>query len=59
MATFQTMIGVLELSEVTLGSWHNFLTVLAPAEVGPHVGPTSAAFVGHGSPFPQRLSNTQ
>jgi len=46
MATFQTMIGVLELSEVTLGSWHNFLTVLAPAEVGPHVGPTSAAFVG-------------
>lgn len=46
MATFQTMIGVLELSEVTLRSWYNFLTVLAPAEVGPHVGPTSAAFVG-------------
>lgn len=45
MATFQTMIGVAELAEVTLGSWHTFLLTLGPAEVGPHVGPTSAAFV--------------
>ncbi|KAF5363593.1 hypothetical protein D9756_000300 [Leucocoprinus leucothites] len=46
MATFQTMIGIPELSEATLQSWYKFLTTLGPAEVGPHVGPTSAAFVG-------------
>lgn len=45
MATFQTMVSIPELSEVTLDSWHIFLTTLGPQEAGPHVGPTSAAFV--------------
>ena len=39
------MIIIPELSESTLDSWHQFLSVLGPAELGPHVGPTSAAFV--------------
>ncbi|KAJ7688699.1 hypothetical protein B0H17DRAFT_938064 [Mycena rosella] len=45
MATFQTMIGIPELSEVTLQSWHTFLSTPVPQDIGPHVGPTSAAFV--------------
>src|SRR5258708_30721734 len=45
MAIFQTMIGIPELSESTLDSWHQFLLVLGPAELGCHVGPTSAAFI--------------
>ncbi|CAA7258548.1 unnamed protein product [Cyclocybe aegerita] len=45
MATFQTMVTIPELSEVTLESWYKFLTTLAPTELGSHVGPTSAAFV--------------
>ncbi|KAF8622078.1 hypothetical protein AX15_007222 [Amanita polypyramis BW_CC] len=45
MAIFQTMISVPELSEPTLESWHQFLLALGPAELGRHVGPTSAAFV--------------
>ncbi|KAJ6515319.1 hypothetical protein C8R45DRAFT_1139488, partial [Mycena sanguinolenta] len=51
MATFQTMIGIPELSEVTLQSWHIFLSTLAPQDIGPHVGPTSAAFVTSWSTF--------
>ncbi|KAF8329612.1 hypothetical protein F5887DRAFT_1183719 [Amanita rubescens] len=45
MTIFQTMITIPELSDSTLDSWHHFLSVLGPAELGPHVGPTSAAFV--------------
>ncbi|KAK7062299.1 Serine/threonine-protein kinase atr [Favolaschia claudopus] len=52
MATFQTMIGIPELSEVTLQSWHTFLSTPAPRDIGPHVGPTSAAFVSSWSTFP-------
>ncbi|XP_006456710.1 hypothetical protein AGABI2DRAFT_78376 [Agaricus bisporus var. bisporus H97] len=52
MATFQTMVNVPELSEVTLQSWHKFLTTLEPGEVGPHVGPTSAAIVTAWTFFP-------
>ncbi|KAJ7771049.1 hypothetical protein DFH07DRAFT_734832 [Mycena maculata] len=51
MATFQTMIGIPELSEVTLQSWHIFLSTPAPQDIGPHVGPTSAAFVSSWSTF--------
>ncbi|KAF8214176.1 hypothetical protein K438DRAFT_1902229 [Mycena galopus ATCC 62051] len=51
MATFQTMIGIPELSEVTLQSWHIFLSTPAPQDIGPHVGPTSAAFVSSWSSF--------
>jgi serine/threonine-protein kinase ATR len=51
MATFQTMVSIPELSEVTLQSWHKFLTTLGPAEIGPHVGPTSAAFVSAWNKF--------
>ena len=45
MATFQTTLAISELAEVTLGSWHTFLTALAPSDLGPHVGPTSASLV--------------
>ncbi|KAF8897901.1 hypothetical protein BD779DRAFT_1608382 [Infundibulicybe gibba] len=45
MATFQTMVGIPELSEITLESWHSFLSTLRPRDIGPHVGPTSAAFI--------------
>ena len=45
MATFQTMVGIPELSDVTLDSWYKFLTTLGSAELGPHLGPTSAAVV--------------
>ncbi|KAJ7893431.1 hypothetical protein B0H14DRAFT_2684894 [Mycena olivaceomarginata] len=51
MATFQTMIGIPELSEITLQSWHIFLSTPAPQDIGPHVGPTSAAFVSSWSTF--------
>ncbi|KAJ6486408.1 hypothetical protein C8R47DRAFT_1216527 [Mycena vitilis] len=51
MATFQTMIGIPELSEVTLQSWHIFLSTPAAQDIGPHVGPTSAAFVSSWSTF--------
>ena len=45
MATFQTTVNVPELSEAALESWHVFLAILGPNEIGPHIGPTSAAFV--------------
>ncbi|KAF7302261.1 hypothetical protein MIND_00793200 [Mycena indigotica] len=45
MATFQTMVVIPELSEVTLQSWHTFLSAQSTKDIGPHVGPTSAAFV--------------
>ncbi|KAJ7784096.1 hypothetical protein B0H16DRAFT_1296839 [Mycena metata] len=51
MATFQTMIGIPELSEVTLESWQIFLSTPTPQDIGPHVGPTSAAFVSSWSTF--------
>lgn len=39
------MVGIPELSDVTLDSWYRFLKTLGPDEIGPYVGPTSAAFV--------------
>ncbi|KNZ76453.1 Serine/threonine-protein kinase atr [Termitomyces sp. J132] len=45
MSTFQTMVIVEELSEVTLETWHVFLTMLEPDEIKPYVGPTTAAFI--------------
>ncbi|KAG6850185.1 hypothetical protein H0H93_016613, partial [Arthromyces matolae] len=45
MSTFQTMILVEELSEVTLETWQVFLTMLEPDEIKPFVGPTTAAFI--------------
>jgi serine/threonine-protein kinase ATR len=39
------MISIPELSDVTLESWHTFLLTPMPQDIGPHVGPTSAAFV--------------
>ncbi|KDQ64194.1 hypothetical protein JAAARDRAFT_117891 [Jaapia argillacea MUCL 33604] len=45
MATLQTMLSVPQLSEVTLQSWHAFVTTLRPKDIGPYVGLTSAAFV--------------
>jgi serine/threonine-protein kinase ATR len=45
MATFQTMLAIPELAEVTLDSWHIFLSSLAFKDIGSHVGPTSASFI--------------
>ncbi|KAF5371168.1 hypothetical protein D9758_004152 [Tetrapyrgos nigripes] len=45
MATLQTMSGITELSEATIDSWRQFLVTLGSSEIGPHIGPTSAAFV--------------
>jgi serine/threonine-protein kinase ATR len=45
MATLQTSLSVPELAESTLDSWQTFVTTLAPQDLGPHVGPTSAAIV--------------
>ena len=39
------MLVIPELSEVTLDSWYTFLITLEPEEIGPYVGPTTAAFV--------------
>lgn len=51
MATLQTTLMVPDLSEVVLATWHSFLFTLSPADVGPHVGPTSASFVSSWSSF--------
>ncbi|KIK53267.1 hypothetical protein GYMLUDRAFT_77511 [Collybiopsis luxurians FD-317 M1] len=51
MATFQTMVGIPELSEETLYSWHQFITMLSAEEIAPHVGLTSAAFISSWSVF--------
>ncbi|KAF7294192.1 hypothetical protein HMN09_01147600 [Mycena chlorophos] len=51
MATFQTMVSIPALSEVTLESWRVFLSTPSPKDIGPHVGPTSAAFVASWSNF--------
>jgi serine/threonine-protein kinase ATR len=58
MATFQTMVGIPELSEVTLESWYKFLTTLGHGELGAHVGPTSAAIVASWKNFSAHARNT-
>ncbi|EIN10974.1 hypothetical protein PUNSTDRAFT_63830 [Punctularia strigosozonata HHB-11173 SS5] len=45
MATLQTSILVRVLAESTIDSWRIFIHTLAPQDLGPHVGPTSAAVV--------------
>jgi serine/threonine-protein kinase ATR len=45
MATLQTMVTVAELAEAAIESWFIFLSILNNADVGPYVGPTSAALV--------------
>ena len=39
------MVGIPELSDVALDSWYKFLTTPGSAELGPHLGPISAAVV--------------
>ena len=51
MATFQTMVSIPELSEVTLQSWYKFLTTLGSNDTGALIGPTSAAIVASWSTF--------
>ncbi|KAF8076761.1 hypothetical protein FPV67DRAFT_1472577 [Lyophyllum atratum] len=51
MSTFQTMVVVPELSEVTLEIWHVFLTTLEPNEIKPYIGPTTAAFISSWKTF--------
>lgn len=45
MATMQSMLTIPALAHETLFSWHTFITTLAFRDIGPYVGPTSAAFV--------------
>lgn len=54
MATLQTTLIVPQLSDAALQSWHGFLAMLEPADIGPHVGPTSASFVASWSLFSDR-----
>jgi serine/threonine-protein kinase ATR len=58
MATFQTMVGIPELSEVTLESWYKFLTTLGHGELGAHIGPTSAAIVASWKTFSPQACTT-
>ncbi|KAF8961112.1 hypothetical protein BDZ97DRAFT_1664899 [Flammula alnicola] len=58
MATFQTMVSIPELSEVTLESWYKFLTTLGSTELGPHIGPTSAAIVASWTLFSDHARDT-
>ena len=48
------MVGIPELSEVTLESWHRFLVTLHPGDLGPQVGATSAAIVTSWATFSAR-----
>jgi serine/threonine-protein kinase ATR len=57
MATFQTMVSIPELSEVTMDSWYRFLYTLGPTELGPHIGPTSAAIVASWNAFSASTRN--
>lgn len=41
----QSMLVIPALTNETLSSWHTFITTLAFKDIGPYVGPTSAAFV--------------
>ncbi len=54
MATLQTTLIIPQLSDAALQSWHAFLAMLEPADIGPHVGPTSASFVASWSLFSDR-----
>ncbi|KAF9238832.1 hypothetical protein BU15DRAFT_88266 [Melanogaster broomeanus] len=45
MATLQTMSLIPELTDATLSTWHTFLVNLAPQDVGPHIGATTASLV--------------
>ncbi|KAI0638446.1 hypothetical protein C8Q77DRAFT_1046895 [Trametes polyzona] len=54
MATLQTTLIIPELSDAALQSWHAFLAMLEPGDIGPHVGPTSASFVASWSLFSDR-----
>jgi serine/threonine-protein kinase ATR len=45
MATMQSMLTAHALADETLFSWNTFITTLAFKDIGPYVGPTSAAFV--------------
>ncbi|KZT29389.1 hypothetical protein NEOLEDRAFT_1056118 [Neolentinus lepideus HHB14362 ss-1] len=58
MATMQTMLGASQLSAATLNSWYKFLTTLSAEDVGPYVGPTTAAFVSVWSHFPESARTT-
>ncbi|KAH9482313.1 Serine/threonine-protein kinase ATR [Psilocybe cubensis] len=57
MATFQTMLCIPELSEITLESWYKFATTLDTIDLGPYIGPTSAAIVSSWSIFSPRARN--
>lgn len=57
MATFQTMVNIPELSDATMDSWYKFLSTLGPIELGPHIGPTSAAIVASWNVFSENARN--
>ncbi|KAL5508165.1 hypothetical protein ACEPAH_5783 [Sanghuangporus vaninii] len=45
MATLQSTIGLAPLSRAALLTWHSFTVTLSLKDLGPHVGPTTAALV--------------
>ncbi|KAI5124851.1 hypothetical protein M0805_007285 [Coniferiporia weirii] len=45
MATLQTTVCLPSLSVAALHTWYSFLTTLSLKDLGPHVGPTTAALV--------------
>ncbi|KZT62935.1 hypothetical protein CALCODRAFT_425546, partial [Calocera cornea HHB12733] len=51
MATLQGALQTTALKEVALATWRTFITKLAPDDIGPYIGQTSAAFVTEWSNF--------
>ena len=51
MATLQTTVNSPPFAEVALRTWLVFLTTLNVSDIGPHVGPTTAALVNVWSTF--------
>ena len=59
MASLQTMVVAPQFSDAALSSWYCFISTLNPADIGSHVGPTSASIVaswGSFSPYGREMA---
>ncbi|EJD53664.1 hypothetical protein AURDEDRAFT_53550 [Auricularia subglabra TFB-10046 SS5] len=59
MALLQSTIKIHALGEASIGAWYKFILALLPVDIGPYVGPLSAAVVTawpHLSPSAQQLA---
>ncbi|KAI1796128.1 hypothetical protein LXA43DRAFT_880633 [Ganoderma leucocontextum] len=59
MASLQTMVVAPQFSEAALSSWYSFISTLNPADIGSHVGPTSASLIaswGSFSPYGREMA---